>query len=548
MSFGKINKIIKFIDKFVKTNSLDNLFENQFLDVANKIIKEGKPLFPEITVDLILDILSKKYTKKYIFKETINFENGKNCFPEFTSFYPEVEIPAEYQKLEDQFQKLKGLPQPEQRTPAWFAYRHNRITASDTAAAIDENPYEPVESFILKKCDPTHKFLDNANVYHGKKYELIATKIYEHIYNNQIFEFGALPSDHYEFLGASPDGICSCKTLDNNFSPRVGTMLEIKCVAPHGRKIETSGDIPGHICPYYYYLQVQQQLECCELEVCDFWQCKLIEYKTREAFLFDKCLYTEHTVGTNAKKIEIDSKIKKGMLLQFFPREWEPEFDEDNREWKSKFIYPPRLDLTEKEYDDWFVKVMNNLQTEHEEINKTHYFHKIIYWKLEQSHNQPIQRDRKLFTNILPKMIDTWKKVEYYRENLDKLDELKIIVEQRKKFIKVNTDFNINTDIIKNEVLFLDTPNLIKSKTSAPKKNIKSNIDPEFNVDFIDDVDTNKPIEKVVKVIKPKKKVINKKEESDKEDDNNYKKTESSFKKTEYNFKKVVVDNIDFID
>ena len=37
--------------------------------------------------------------------------------------------------------------------------RSGRITASDTAAALDENPYEPVESFILKKCDPDFPFL-----------------------------------------------------------------------------------------------------------------------------------------------------------------------------------------------------------------------------------------------------------------------------------------------------------------------------------------------------------------------------------------------------
>ena len=521
MSFGKINKIMKFIDKYIKINQLEKITNDDFLEVTNNLFKEGKEHFPDLTFQIMSDLLSKKYKMKYIFTE-----NSDGAFPEYPFLYPNVEIPPEYQYLEDQFQKLKALPQPEQRTKEWYEYRHNRITASDTAAAIDENPYEPVEGFILKKCDPDHQFLDNANVYHGKKFELIATKIYEHIYNTQVFEFGALPSATYPLLGASPDGIASCKTLNNKFSEKLGTMLEIKCVAPNGRTIETSGEIRGHICPYYYYLQVQQQLECCELEICDFWQCKLIHYKSREDYLVDKCLNTVHTFGTDGKKMKIDSKIKKGMLLQFFPFKWEAQFDGDEKEWKSKFIYPPRLDMTEKEYDEWFVRTMASFNTN--EMAKDYYFHKIIYWKLEQSHNQPIERDRKLFARILPVMEQTWKRVEYYRNNLDKLGELKEIVERRKKYIRTVTDFTINTDIIKNKVLFLDTPNPVKVKAKPVAKNLKQTVDCDFNDDLPSQTSkpqTSKPEPKL-----PKKLKKNKKDESDKEDDT-YKKVESVFSK-----------------
>ena len=64
--------------------------------------------------------------------------------------------------------------------------------------------------------------------------------------------------------------------MENNFSDMVGRMLEIKC--PLTRKIKTSGEVDGEICPHYYYCQVQQQLECCDLEYCDFWQCSLQEF------------------------------------------------------------------------------------------------------------------------------------------------------------------------------------------------------------------------------------------------------------------------------
>ena len=35
------------------------------------------------------------------------------------------------------------------------------------------------------------------------------------------------------------------------------------------------GEIDGEICPHYYWVQVQVQLECCDLEEFDFWQCSI---------------------------------------------------------------------------------------------------------------------------------------------------------------------------------------------------------------------------------------------------------------------------------
>jgi hypothetical protein len=143
----------------------------------------------------IYEELKKKYNIDYELVQLIIYNicnkiDSKICFRNYEKLFNKIKIPKEYKKLEEHFQKLKNLPQPEQRTKEWFDYRHNRITASDTASAIDLNPYEPVESFILKKCDPTHKFLDNENVYHGKKYERIATLIYEFINNTKVGEFG----------------------------------------------------------------------------------------------------------------------------------------------------------------------------------------------------------------------------------------------------------------------------------------------------------------------------------------------------------------------
>ena len=430
----------------IEFNSNKKIEYKEFLNLISKVYNKLKTVNENINYNLIQIILLRQY------KINIQICNNNECMREYNQLFNKIKIPKEYKALEKQFNKLKSIPQPEQKTQEWFDYRKERITASDTAAAIDLNPYEPVESFILKKCDPTHKFLDNQNVYHGKKYEPIATLLYEHIYNVIVHEFGALPSEKYPYLGASPDGICSTRTLDNKFSNMLGTMLEIKCTVL--RKIYTSGKIEGHICPFYYYCQVQQQLECCDLDKCDFWQCKIIEYN-REAYLSDSC-ETKHTIGTNSEKVDINNLYKKGVILKFLPKHFIPEFDGDNIEWKSKFIYPPRLDMNEYEYDQWIINTLNNWMIKYKDIAETHYYEKIIYWKIEETHNVTINRDTTFFTNILPIMNDTWEKVKYYRNNLDKLDELKKIIEKRTKFIKIDTNFKINNELVRNKILFLD--------------------------------------------------------------------------------------------
>lgn len=461
-----INEVI------LKLNTLDNDNDDNIKNIYHNgkiIYDEFKPKY-DIDYELIIMIINNHY----------NNNQSRICYRNYDKLFDKIKIPKKFQKLENHFQKLKNLPQPEQRTKEWFDYRHNRITASDTAAAIDLNPYEPVESFILKKCDPTHKFLDNQNVYHGKKYEPIATLIYEYIYNIKVIEFGALPSDKYKILGASPDGICSCSTLDNKFSNMLGRMLEIKCTTT--RHIYTSGRIHGNICPYYYYCQVQQQLECCDLEECDFWQCKLIEYTNRNDYLADLCNDTIHTVGINEEKIEIDNKIKSGIILKFLPKQWEPEFEGDNIEWKSKFIYPPRLDMNIIDYDTWVVSTLSNWINENPELSNNFYFEKVIYWKLESSHNVLIKRDHDFMNNILPVLEKTWDKVLYYRQNLNKLDELKEIIEKRKKYKKYETEITVNNNyLIKNKFNFLYDTVKINKDINKNNKDINKNNNLENN-------------------------------------------------------------------
>lgn len=254
-----LNECKEKITNLININKKIN--EKQILLVAKDIYDIYKKKYKDIKLGDIITIIKCCFTVKYKQNDKVI---DTRCVRDCEFLFDKIKIPSEFKKSLDHFEKLRNLYQPVQKSKEWFEYRHNRITASDVGEAIDLNPYSCVENFIIKKSDPSFKFLDNENVYHGKKYEQIATSIYEYIYNNKVVEFGALPSDKYELLGASPDGICSSQSLDYKFSPLLGTMLEIKCVVK--RTIYTSGKIVGHICPFYYYCQVQQQLECCDLD------------------------------------------------------------------------------------------------------------------------------------------------------------------------------------------------------------------------------------------------------------------------------------------
>ena len=426
-NFGLIDNYIKEIKKFI----LDNLVTKTKLSHNDlNLLKNNIEEKLKIDRNMIDEIFNRLFKSKYIINNKLCFDNGQKCFREFEDKYQDIEVPDEYKDLEIKFNKLKLLPQPEQRTKEWYDYRYNRITASDTGAAIDLNPYETVEGFILKKCDPNFPFFDNANVHHGKKFEQIGTLIYEHTFNTRVFEFGALPSEKYSFLGASPDGICSKYTLDNKFSPRLGTMLEIKC--PVRRNILLKGK-ETDICPFYYYCQVQQQLECCDLDLCDFWQCSLTEY-SRSDYLKDtnSCI-----IYDSESEIIINNKISKGIILEYYPKNFTPEFEGDNIEWKSKYVYPKRLDMNEIEYNEWVLKMIDETK-----IND-YYFNKIIFWKLKLAHNLPIKRNNQFLSKIIPILKDTWNSVQYYRKNLNKLNDLKEINEKKKKYIRINTNYKV---------------------------------------------------------------------------------------------------------
>ena len=115
----------------------------------------------------------------------------------------------EVTKTEEQIQRnigvidfLNTIETPAQRSEGWYAFRNNRITASDFAIALDKNPYSKREDLILTKCGKGRPFNPGAAILHGVKYEDVAVNIYENRNNVKVAEYGCISL--YDFIGASP--------------------------------------------------------------------------------------------------------------------------------------------------------------------------------------------------------------------------------------------------------------------------------------------------------------------------------------------------------
>lgn len=322
------------------------------------------------------------------------------------------------------FNELAQIPVDEQCSPAWFKARESRITASDIGTVLGDNKHSAAYEFIMKKV-AGGGFPGNEFTYHGKKYEKIATMVYEYRMNVQVHEFGMIcHPDHY-FLGASPDGIVNEYKNDGKHKTKhVGRMLEIKC--PYRRKINTEGEIKDHICPIYYWDQVQLQLECCNLEECDFWQCNIYEYSSRSKFLED----TDLTEPFRSK----ETGLEKGCVIQLLKKIKAGESMDNYNETvynNSTFVYPDKVEMSPYDVDVWIANKMEEIR--YDEQYKDYYIDKIIYWRLNNAHSCTIIRERDWFTSRLPTMKKIWNYVEFFRENQDLFKLLQQFVDSMAK-------------------------------------------------------------------------------------------------------------------
>ena len=290
------------------------------------------------TISILKCIYDKKFVKKHIYSEFIKQLVCAIYIEIFGKEYNNFEVKDHSETVE----YLKTIPQFEQRTKEWFDFRKNNIGASEGAIIFGKSIFSNEKKLLLKKCGHSEPYVPNPACQHGTKYEPVIQLLYQDKNDTILYEFGSIAHPEYPMISASPDGITE-----------TGVMVEIK--APYRRKI--SG-IP----PVYYWYQMQQQLQVCNLDRVDFVECKIEEYLNKKQYKKD---YLE-TDDINSY-INSEGNVK-GIILEYFVHTGSTS--------SVDWIYPDRFLHTNEIYD-WIETEKNKLDVED---NKT--FSREIYYKV----------------------------------------------------------------------------------------------------------------------------------------------------------------------
>ena len=389
----EINYEIDNSENNSENNSTDTLSHNNMYECIESLVVDNLENIDNINIH---DYKFDEKLKNEIYKNfIILFENYD--YDKFNEFYDEtIEdifinnglIKRSYklteslkyfnniiQSNENIINYLKNVKQPEQKTKEWYDFRYNHITGSN-AWKIFGNPSTQNQLYYEKLNLNTNGSYGYSNMNDnplnwGHKYEPLTIKFYEYYNDVIVSEFGCIPHKNIPFLAASPDGIVTSEKLN-------GRMVEIKNVV--SREIT---QIPK----MEYYIQMQLQMEVCDLNECDFIETKFTEYESYYDFKQD------------------ESNENKGMIIVIM------EIGET-----SRYIY---------EYADLFKNNENQLDNYSEEIYKkynlnketlanndeTYKWVKNIYWKLDVYSNVLVQRNMKWFEEIYPKLKDFWNNV-----------------------------------------------------------------------------------------------------------------------------------------
>ena len=272
--------------------------------------------------------------------------------------------------------KLQCATSLVQRTPEWYQFRHNLITASNIWKAVGSEANQ--NSLILEKCKPmvTDSYDTSVNtdspMHWGNKYEPLTIMLYEHRNRCKVGEFGCIQHPAYPFIGASPDGIVVTEE-----SSAYGRMLEIKNVV--------SREITG-VPKMDYWVQMQTQMEVCDLNECDFVETQFKEYDEVDEELFYK---NKHQYLYN------------GVILYFIKS--------DFADAKPHYVYMPlNIALNKSAIGEWTNQIK-------QEMKETHILFKRIYWYCEAYSCVLVKRNRPWFEMALPKIQELWNTVEKER-------------------------------------------------------------------------------------------------------------------------------------
>jgi len=368
-----------------------NIYYTQFIEEPNAV-----KLF-NINETAAKDLLynSIKICQKLVFKFYIPPRSYHNTHIIKDSRNQSINLTINFNKIKIQLDYLKNIVQAEQRSDEWYIFRRSTLTASNIYK-IFQSDYSQSQ-LIIEKSEPidVNKFkVTNLSspLHWGQKYEPVSLLYYEHINNTKVSQFGCIPHAKYSYIAASPDGI-----VCDESSELYGRMIEIKNVV--SREINS---IPK----MEYWIQMQLQMEVCDLNECDFLETKFTQYLNEEEYLED-----------------VSSSCYRGFIMQFY----------DNGE--VYYEYPPfTLNVIHSnEYVNW-----TNTQLIK---NSSKSYVSNIYWKLEVVSCILVLRNNLWFKNALPYIEIFWNNLVMERDSGAYKERLSVKQKLKRDHDKMVSDF-----------------------------------------------------------------------------------------------------------
>ena len=384
-----------------------------------------------------------------------------------------------------------NLSMPEQRTLEWYELRKTKITASSAAALllITDYEYNKLGNRVCRSTNggkilPAHvgkkycmafgSYIDEIRkqvlhepwkqskyMKHGVKYEPVIRDIYEGHTGDKVLDFGLMPHKTIPWLGASPDGITTN-----------GKMIEIK--APSDRKLTKETILQ-------YWIQMQLQMEVCDLDECEFIEGVIVKYTEAEYYAD---VHVPDTPDEEPKYFCTREGNPKGIVIKI--KTLGPD-----KKAVMNYAYPPTLTFNSREEEtQWITKwVTDKVNEKHDNAYKWFIERQFIemslsYYYVKTWITHSITRDREWFRLRKPDLEAQWKCIEQYRKNgLPAMFDKKPTTRKKKddEWMGDEDDEDDKGDEKKSPLAEYVASTLSKSTLAAAKKDAKTPI-PRLNL------------------------------------------------------------------
>jgi hypothetical protein len=252
----------------------------------------------------------------------------------------------------------------DQRTEAWHLKRGEMLTASEIYKALPDSSPALKHELMISKLTPRKKVEGPGPraLLWGTRLEPIAKQIYCSFHGGvRIVDTTCIPHPSVPFLGASPDGIV---VTDDPEDFRYGKLVEFKC--PISREFSEDTPVPP---PYYH--QMQLQMECTQLEECEY-----VEMGFKEV------MYSEW----------VDSKAEHKSFFAVHADGVKVVYREQN---DPRDVATWRREVLGDDAGNW----------------------DITYWYLKHWRGLMVDKDKTWLSSNLPHMEEIWKEILVHRQN-----------------------------------------------------------------------------------------------------------------------------------